>query len=71
MILKVLWTHVHLKNRVYCASFTVAIVANKINLQNHWANFNQTWHKASLGEAVSKGPRPFPTEDNYEIVKIH
>ena len=19
-------------------------------LQNHWANFNQTWHKASLGE---------------------
>ena len=21
-------------------------------LQNHWANFNQTWHKASLG----KGP---------------
>ena len=19
-------------------------------LQNHWANFNKTWHKASLGE---------------------
>ena len=22
-------------------------------LQNHWANFNQTWHKASLGEGDS------------------
>ena len=22
-------------------------------LQNHWANFNQTWHKASLGEGNS------------------
>ena len=22
-------------------------------LQNHWANFNQTWHKASLGEVDS------------------
>ena len=22
-------------------------------LQNHWANFNQTWHKASLGEEDS------------------
>ena len=21
--------------------------------QNHWANFNQTWHKASLGEGDS------------------
>ena len=23
-------------------------------LQNHWPNFNQTWHKASLGEGDSK-----------------
>ena len=22
-------------------------------LQNHWANFNQTWHRASLGEGYS------------------
>ena len=22
-------------------------------LQNHWANFNQTWHKASLSEGDS------------------
>ena len=38
-------------------------------------NFNQTWHKASLGEGDSvcsnEGPRPFPRGDNYEIVKIH
>ena len=41
-------------------------------LQNHWANFNQTWHKASLGEVYSNGgPRPFPRGDNNEIVKIH
>jgi hypothetical protein len=22
------------------------------NLQNHWANFNQTWHKSSLEEGI-------------------
>ena len=25
----------------------------RLLLQNHWANFNQTWHKASLGEGDS------------------
>ena len=44
-------------------------------LQNHWANFNQTWPKASLGEGIqvcsNEGPRPFPRGDNYEIAKIH
>ena len=42
-------------------------------LQNHWANFNQTWHKASSGEGdcSNEGPRPFPRGDNYEIAKIH
>ena len=44
-------------------------------LQNHWANFNQTCHKASLGEGDSSlfkwRARPFPRGDNYEIVKIH
>ena len=33
-------------------------------LQNHWANFNQTWHKASKWQA-----RPFTRGDNYEIAK--
>ena len=44
-------------------------------LQNLLANFNQPWHKASLGEGDSicsnEGPRPFPRGDNYEIAKIH
>ena len=44
-------------------------------LQNHWANFNQTWHDASLGEGDSRlfkwRPRPFPRGDYYKIVKIH
>ena len=44
-------------------------------LQNHWANFNQTWHKVSLGEGDSsffkwRAP-PFSRVDNYEIAKIH
>ena len=42
-------------------------------LQKQWVNFNQTWHKASLGEGDSslfnEGPRPFPMGDNYEIAK--
>ena len=44
-------------------------------LQNHWANFNQTWHKASLSEGdlilFKWRARPFPRGANYEIVKIH
>ena len=32
-------------------------------LQNHWANFNQTWHKSSC----VKGHSPFSRVDNYEI----
>ena len=37
----------------------------RLLLQNHWANFNQTWHKASLGEGDSsqmKGPALFQGE---------
>ena len=26
---------------------------NEINIKNHWANFNQTWHNASLGDGDS------------------
>ena len=44
-------------------------------LKNHWANFNQTWHKVSLSEGDSslsnEGPCPFPRGGNYKIVKIH
>ena len=47
-------------------------------LQNHWTNFNQTWHKASLkkGEGNSslfqrKATRYKQGGDNYEMVKIH
>jgi hypothetical protein len=25
----------------------------RLLLHNHWANFNQTWHKSSLGEGDS------------------
>ena len=35
----------------------VGVVVNfshfNLLLQNHWANFKQTWHKASLGEGDS------------------
>ena len=35
----------------------VSVVVNFLHFhllfQNHWANFNQTWHKASLGEGDS------------------
>jgi hypothetical protein len=44
-------------------------------LQNQWANFNQTWHKSSLGEEIqvcsNEGDRPSPRGDNSETVKIH
>ena len=43
-------------------------------LQNHWANLNQTWHNASLGEWDSiffkwRAP-PFSKGDNNQIAKI-
>ena len=44
-------------------------------LQNHWANFNQTWHKVSLGEGDSSlfklRATPFPRGYNYKIAKNH
>ena len=51
-----------------------------LNLKNllkiHWANFNQTWHKTSLGEVISGfffkwRTMPFSKGDNYEMAKIH
>ena len=42
--------------------------------QNLWANFNQMWHKASLGEDnliySNAGSRLFPRRDKNEISKI-
>ena len=44
-------------------------------LQNHWANFNKTWHKVFLSEGIqvrsNEEPRPFPRSDDYEIAKVH
>jgi hypothetical protein len=44
-------------------------------LQNHWANFNQTWHKSSWRERIQvslkEGDSPSPRGDNSERVKIH
>ena len=44
-------------------------------LQNHLANFNHTWHKASLGESglslFKWKVAPFPRGDNNKIAKIH
>ena len=44
--------------------------------QNHWANFNQTWSKASLFEGIqfffsNDGRCLSPREDNYKMVKMH
>jgi hypothetical protein len=44
-------------------------------LQNCWANFNQSWHRLSLGKGSSELYKwrkpPFPRGDNSERVKIH
>ena len=43
------------------------------HFHNQWANFNQTFHKASLGEGIqissNKGHSHFQGGDNYEIAK--
>ena len=43
-----------------------------INLKNCWANFNQTWLKASLDEedCSIEGPRPFPRWNKNSKVKV-
>ena len=42
-------------------------------LQNHWTNFNETWHKASLDVYKFNQRRVthFPRGDNYKIAKIN
>ena len=48
---------------------------SKSSSLEHWVNFHQTWHKASLVEGINvcsnKGPPPFPREDTNEIAKLH
>ena len=43
-------------------------------LQNHWANFNQTWHNAFLGKGnpscSNRRPCLFPGGDNNEIDEL-
>ena len=39
-------------------------------LQNHWANFYQTLHKASMVKFSNEVPRPFQKGDNFEIAEI-
>jgi hypothetical protein len=38
------------------------LILEKKNLQNQQANFNQTWHKSSLGKGNSKGQVIFKGE---------
>ena len=41
-------------------------------IQNHWAIFSQTWHKACLGERNSSLFKwVFPRDDNNKILNIH
>ena len=44
-------------------------------LHNHWANLNQTWHKASLGNGTqfcsNEGKDPLLRGVYYQIPKIH
>ena len=42
---------------VVCLSNHLSVIFSHVYLllQNHWANFNQNWHKVSLGEGDSKG----------------
>jgi hypothetical protein len=44
-------------------------------LQNHWANFNQTWYRSSLvgrfQVCSNEGDNPSPRGDNSKRVEIH
>ena len=57
----------------YEVSKNTLLKLNNLLLQNHWPSFNQTWHKAFLGEGDSilfkSRPHPLSRRDNYEIAK--
>jgi hypothetical protein len=50
------------------------ILKKNLLFQNQQANFNQTWHKSSLGKVNSrfsnKGPGPLQRGDNLKNVKV-
>ena len=54
----------------------VGFNVSHFHLQNHKANFNQTWHKATFSwvkgiqVCSNEGPRPSPRGDDYKIAKI-
>ena len=62
-----------------CESVRLSVNFSHVHLlfQNRWANFNQTWHKVSLGDkkgiriCSNEGPRSFQRGYNYEIKKKH
>jgi hypothetical protein len=56
--------------------FVCKLLHFRLLLQNYWANFNQTWHKSSLGRGDSsfvkkKGDSPSPRRDNSKRLKTH
>ena len=51
-------------DRLFSVRLYVNFSHNHHLLQNHWANFNQTWHKASSGEGEPIWS-PFPRGDEY------
>ena len=58
-----------------CLSSVCKLFTFSTPLQNLWATFNQTWHKASLGgrdpSCSNEGPRPFLRGGNSENVKLY
>ena len=60
-----------------CSSLSLCCLLTYFPLQNHWVNFNQTWHKASLGKSDSnllkwKATLLITVRGDYgNIVKIH
>ena len=60
---------------VFCLSVRLSVNFSHFHLllQDHWANFNQTWHKVSPGEGDSSmfKWRAKQGECNWEIIKIN
>ena len=61
---------------VVCLCICLSVNFSHFNLlQNHWADFNQTWHIASLCGGNSSlfkwRDKPFSNRDNHQIVKVN
>ena len=80
---RLMWTFLIERIFVCCLLFVVVVsvlivvfvnFSNFVSLKNHWANFNQPWHKASLDERIqvclNKGPQCFPKEESNKW-KMH